>query len=111
MNLKELAVIAAFGAACLLASQSHAASGQGVAEAARVEECKNILRDELHIGMALAKGQSADHIRIDAMSVRGELGEERYVRVLELIDAAHLAFMQGKLSEWFDQFWQTCVRK
>jgi hypothetical protein len=92
-------------------SSVYAASGQGVAldHTAQVEECKNLLRDELHIGMALASGKPAYVLKADAAGVRKELGEDRYTRVLTLIDQANIEYLQGKLSKWFNTYWTACL--
>lgn len=111
MSLKEGIAVALFGLYVLFAPQTNAASGQGVAmdHTAQVENCKNILRDELHIGMALSSGKPAYVLKADAAGVRKELGEERYARVLTLIDQANVEYLQGKLSKWFNTYWVACL--
>jgi len=108
--LIALFVVGAF--AFLAPPPAHAASGQGVAQdqTARVEECKQILKDELHISWALShERKSADQVRADAAQVRGQMGEERYAHVLELIDQADAQYLQGKLSLWFNKYWVACL--
>lgn len=109
--IKDFLAVVLFGSFCLFSDMARPASGQGVAEdqTAKVEKCKQILKDELHIGVALGQGKSADHLKLDAMQVRGKLGEERYAHVLELIDQANVEYLQGKLSKWFNGYWVACL--
>ena len=74
---------------------------------ARFEQCSERLADQVYIGNMLGRRQaSADELRAIALQSSESLGQERFDKVMKLIDEAEQA---QDVQAWFDAYWKPCL--